>query len=160
MIRHNLYSLARYASVILLLAAFGNLGTIVGQEKPQPETDLTYNYDGAKVQLLGVLVKRKVYGPPGYGETPAQDTRATILVLKLSHAVNVVPLPNANATETPDLDAVQAIREVQLFISSSKHLDSKTFIGSTVAVVGTLHESITASQYTKVWMDVETLTPR
>jgi len=157
MIRCYLSHLAGYASVILLLLTFGNLGVIVAQERSGPGATLTY-YDTPKVQIEGVLVRRKIYGPPGYGETPTKDIRATILVLKLSHPISVEPTPTAKATDTPDLDAVKNIREVQLFISPSKGIAPQKFIGRVVAIGGALHESITASQYTKVWLDVEKLT--
>jgi hypothetical protein len=43
----------------------------------------SYKYDTAGVRLEGRLIERKVYGPPGYGETPAKDQRSSIFVLKL-----------------------------------------------------------------------------
>jgi len=144
----------------LVVIACENIGYAAGQQKARSGTDFTYSYDTPKIKLHGVLIKRKVYGPPGYGETPSKDTRTTILVLRLSHAIDVEPLPNATPTETPDLDTVKSAREVQLFIGPSKRIDSEQFVGRTVTVVGTLHESITASQYTKVWVDAEKLAPQ
>lgn len=151
--------LAGCISAILVVIACENFAFAAAQQKSRSGTDFTYSYDTPKVKLDGVLIERKVYGPPGYGETPSKDTRTTILVLRLSHAIDVEPLPNATATETPDLDAVKSAREVQLFISPSKRIDSEQFVGRTVTVVGTLHESITAMQYTKVWVEAEKLFP-
>jgi hypothetical protein len=49
---------------------------------------------------------------------------------------------------------------VQLFIGRSQTADAHKLIGRTVAATASLNEAITASQYTKVWLDVKTLHPK
>jgi hypothetical protein len=117
----------------------------------------SYRYDTAGITLQGTLIERKVYGPPGYGETPAQDAHETILILKLRRPISVEPAANADGSGTPNLDPVNNVREVQLFISRSQAADPRKFLGATVIATGTLNESITASQRTKVWLDVKAI---
>lgn len=105
-------------------------------------------------------MERKVYGPPGYGETPAQDAHTTILVLKLPHPISVEPVPNADASKTANLDPAKNVQEVQLFVSQSRAADARKLVGQMITATGTLNESITASQYTKVWLQVNTLEPK
>jgi len=139
----------------------GHPGTCVAQQKavtgPEHETSYSYNYDTPGIWLEGMLVERKVYGPPGYGETPAKDARTTILVLMLSHPISVDPAANADAGKTANLDPVKNVRDVQLFVSQSRTADARKLVGQVVTATGTLNESITASQYTKVWLDTKSL---
>jgi hypothetical protein len=125
-------------------------GVAIGQ---QP----SYRYDTAGTTLQGTLIERKVYGPPGYGETPAQDAHETILILKLPHPISVEPAANADGNGTPNLDPAKNVREVQLFISRSQATDARKLLGAMVIATGTLNESITASQRTKVWLDVKAI---
>ena len=145
------------ASLVASALAIGCPDASLAQQKAGARFEASYKYDKPGVQLDGVLTERKVYGPPGYGETPAKDTRTTILVLKLARPISVEPPPNAEANGSANLDGAKNVREVQLFISHSLSLNSKELVGRSVAVTGTLNESITASQYTKVWLEVKTL---
>jgi hypothetical protein len=140
----------------------GHLGTSVAKQKAEngSEHEVSYRYDTPGVRLEGTLIERKAYGPPGYGETPAQDVRTAILVLKLAHPISVEPVANADASKTANLDPAKNIREVQLFIGQSRAADARKLIGRAITATGTLNESITASQYTKVWLQVNTLEPK
>jgi hypothetical protein len=46
---------------------------------------------------------------------------------------------------------------MQLFVSQSQLADARKLVGQTIAATRALNEWITAAQYTKVWMRVETL---
>ena len=138
------------------------LGTGVAQHKTATGTEheASYRCDTPGIQLEGTLIERKVYGPPGFGETPARDARGTILVLKLSHGISVEPKANAEASGNVNLDPAKDVCEMQLFVSRSQAADARKHLDRVVNVTGTLNESITASQYTKVWMDVGVLDPK
>jgi hypothetical protein len=123
----------------------------------QATTDSNYHYDVQHVRLEGMLTERKVYGPPGYGETPAQDERTTILILKLAHAITVEPLADAKAKDSPNLDTARNIREVQLFVGRSQIAEARKLLSKNVVAVGTLNEAVAPSQYTRVWLDTKTL---
>lgn len=140
----------------------GQSATCIAQQKtPTGEGhEANYRYDTPGIRLEGALVERKVYGPPGYGETPAKDAHTTILVLKLPHPVSVEPAVNADANRTANLDPVKHVREVQLFVGQSRLAHARKLAGRIVIATGTLNESITASQYTKVWLQVKALEPR
>ena len=119
-----------------------------------------YQYDTPGIRLEGTLVQPKVYGPPGYGETPSQDARETILVLKLSHPIDVKPTANAQANGSPSLDPVRNVREVQIFLDRSQAAEAGKLAGQIVIATGTLNESLTASQRTKVFLEVQSLKAR
>jgi|SRR5579872_3033884 hypothetical protein len=129
------------------------------QRNRSTEGSVRYKYDTPGTKLQGTLVKRKVYGPPGYGETPAKDAKETILILKLPHAIDVQPAANAEANRSVNLDPAMNILEVQLIPSRSRPLDSDELVGKSVTTTGTLNESVTASQRTKVWMDLQSIDP-
>jgi hypothetical protein len=120
----------------------------------------SYQYDTAGIRLEGTLMERKVYGPPGYGETPAKDERDTILILKLSHPISVEPTANAEANGSASLDPEKSIHEVQLFVDRSQTAEARKLLGKVVVAVGTLNEAAAPSQYTKVWLDTKTLNPK
>ena len=147
----------------LLLVGFGLLMfmqvVVTAQEKPavKHESKSPYGYDSAGTKLQGALMERKVYGPPGYGETPARDSHDTIFVLKLSRSISVEPAVNAEASGSVNLDPAENVREVQLVFDRSERPNIQRLIGHEIVVTGTLNESITASQYTKVWIAVTTL---
>jgi hypothetical protein len=132
----------------------------VAQQKTASETVSTYQYDTAGIRLEGTLTERKVYGPPGYGETPAKDERDTILILKLSRAITVEPTPNAEANGSASLDPEKNVHEVQLFVDRSRTAEARKLLGKVVVVVGTLNEAAAPSQYTKVWVDTKTLSAK
>lgn len=141
----------------------GHPGSCVAQQKAATGSEHEasgYKYETPGVRLEGTLIEREVYGPPGYGETPAKDARATILVLKLSHGISVEPAANAEATGSASLDPVKNVREVQLFVDPSRKADGRKLVGRVVTATGTLNESITASQYTKVYLDAKSLDPK
>ena len=117
----------------------------------------SYRYDTAGLSLHGTLIERKVYGPPGYGETPAHDAHETILILKLPQPVSVEPAANAEANGSPNLDPAKNVREVQLFMSGPQAVEARKLLGRIVTATGTLNESVTAPQRTKVWLYVKSL---
>jgi hypothetical protein len=124
------------------------------RSEPKP----SWKYDTPGTQLKGMLIECKVYGPPGYGETPARDLRTSILILKLSQPVTVEPV-SPTATNNPNGDTFKHVLKVKFFVSRSQAASARALVGRMVTATGTLNESITASQYTNVWLDVSALKP-
>src|ERR1700759_2153018 len=110
----------------------------VSQQRVVVSNGTSFKYDTPGIRLEGLLLERKVFGPPGYGETPAKDTRETILVLKLSHPIDVVPAADAEANNSASLDFVKDANEVQLFVDPSRRAEAKKWIGRRVITSGTL----------------------
>jgi hypothetical protein len=117
----------------------------------------SYKYDQAGIRLRGKLRERRVYGPPGYGETPKEDSRNTIFVLSLSQAITVGPLSDAVGKKTGNLDVARDVREVQLFVDRSRLAETRKLVGKVIMAAGTLNEAIAPSVYTKVWLDVKNI---
>jgi hypothetical protein len=135
------------------------IGACSAQQRTANE-ELKYQYDTPGIQLEGTLVERKVYGPPGYGETPKKDERSTILILKLAHAITVEPIPDAKEKNSASLDVAKNVREVQFFLARDKTGEARAMVGKTVVAVEVLNEAVAPSQYAKVWLDVKTLSPK
>jgi hypothetical protein len=117
-------------------------------------------YDTPGVQLEGKLEKRKVYGPPGYGETPAQDERSIIIILKLLHPITVGPVSVAAARNNPNAETFKHVHEIQLFIPRESTSDVDRMVGGMVVASGVLNQHVAPSNYTDVWMAVKTVSPR
>jgi hypothetical protein len=159
--------ISTFPIALLILFAVGSAvflvhpGAGLAQQKAvvgsRPEA--VYKYETPGVQLEGTLIERKVYGPPGYGETPAKDLRTSILVLKLWQPITVEPMPHVSK-DNPNGDKFHHVREVQLIVNPSQRADVRKLAGRTIAATGTLSESITASQYTRVWLDAKRLEPK
>ena len=151
---HNKCAWATLGAAALLM---GHLGACAAQQKIASGTSPVYQYDSAGIRLEGVLIERKVYGPPGYGETPSKDKRDTILILKLLKAISVEPTANAQANGSASLDPEKNVHEVQLFVDRSRTAEARKLLGKTIVAEGTLNEAAAPSQYTKVWLDMKTL---
>ncbi len=145
--------------VAMVALLMGYRGVSFAQQKVAKEagSEPSYKYDTSGIRLEGRLTECKVYGPPGYGETPAKDERATILILKLTRGITVEPLADAKAKDSANLDTVKGVHEVQLFVDRSQAAEAHKLVGNVVVVVGTLNEAVAPSQYTKVWLDTKTL---
>ena len=135
-------------SIVLFLAFVTVVLRIAAQEP-------SYKYDTAGVQLEGTPVRRQVYGPPGYGETPGKDERATILVLELLRPITVEPAFRTVAQNNPTADAFKHVREIQLFIPRSTDKGVDKVVGKQVVASGVLNEKVAPSDYTDVWMSVK-----
>lgn len=122
--------------------------------------EASYRYETPGIQLEGRLIKRKVFGPPGYGETPARDERDTIFILKLPHPITVEPLPGVVAKSDPNAETFKHVLEVQLFVAHDMASDAEKMVGKLVAATGVLNEHVAPSDYTDVWMAVKAINPK
>lgn len=106
------------------------------------------------------MTQRRVYGPPGFGETPDRDQRDTILMLKLPRPITVRPSTGVASKGDPNLDIFRHVHEVQLFFPRDLQFDAEKMVGNVVIVSGTLNERVAPSDYTDVWMDITALKPK
>lgn len=116
------------------------LGVSLGQQKTAQE-ERKVQYDTPGIRLEGRLTERKVYGPPGYGETPTKDKQTTILVLKLPYPITVEPSADAKQKNSPSLDPVRNVHEVQLFIARHQTAGAHALLGKRVVAEGTLSQN-------------------
>jgi hypothetical protein len=144
------------AAVVGCALFLGCSGTCAAQQRSQEEH---FKCDTAGVQLQGVLTARTFYGPPGFGETPAQDAREKALILKLPKPITVDPIEDVKAQSCwgnfPHLAAVQ------LFIfPEAKLADARKLVGKEVVATGTLREGDAPSEHTKVILEVKAVEPK
>ena len=144
------------AAVVGGALLLGHSGTCAAQQHSQEEH---FKCDTPGVQLQGELTTRTFYGPPGFGETPAQDAREKALILKLPKAITVDPIEDVKARSC--WGAFPHLASIQLFIfPEAKLTDARKLVGKEVVATGTLREGDAPSEHTKVIMEVKTVEPK
>ncbi len=108
-----------------------------------------YSVEPAVVEMSGVIVSKKVWGPPDYGEKP-NSKKVTIYLLKLDEPVDV---KGNKADEISTMD-FKGVTEVQIFDSKVR---VKKFLNKKVVVKGTLHEKSAGAEYTDVLINVKSV---
>jgi len=92
-----------------------------------------------RVSLTGVLRREVHLGTPGYGETPSQDERDTILVLELPSAIPVCPdFAQSNR------DSVARIRKLQV---TGRAIEGFDALGIRVTVYGSLSRAVRGTDF-------------
>jgi hypothetical protein len=103
----------------------------------------------ARVVARGQLRKEVHLGPPGYGETPQQDERDTIVVLVLPRPISVCVDPHSG-----DTSAVIHATALQLIYPPRNVLDR---IGEEFTVYGRLEEAVWGWHFTNVVLHVDSI---
>src|SRR6266536_5060839 len=103
----------------------------------------------ARVVARGRIRKEVHLGPPGYGETPDEDKRDTILVLVLPG-----PIPVCADPEHGDTVAVVHPSALQLVYVPRNALEH---VGEAVTVYGQLEEAVLGWHYTEVVLHVDSI---
>jgi hypothetical protein len=89
--------------------------------------------EGVRETLEGVVRLKEMYGPPGWGETPKQDSRWTMAILKLTPESRKVVV----GAMASCLDEGATTREVQIWLEKSNEPWSK-YKNKKVHLEGTL----------------------
>jgi Domain of unknown function (DUF4431) len=109
------------------------------------------SYSDPSVALTGTAFSRIYFGPPGYGESPAQDAREPALLLLLDAPVCV------KASAHPELDNNSVETNVILVQLAAVHVSSEVLwkaAGRRISVKGSLYHALTGHHRTPVLMDV------
>ena len=104
-------------------------------------------------QISGNVEKIKVYGPPGYGETPEVDTKETAIILKLQKPINVIctdPKEEINFdTNASEIQLIAFDFEDQINTAIEKH--------QRVQLKGKFFSAHTAHHVRKLLMEIDYL---
>jgi hypothetical protein len=100
-----------------------------------------YQYGPELVAVTGRIFLRTDFGPPGYGEDPATDSRERHIYIKLDE-----PLCADEDAEGEAEANVRAMEMVYFIHLPFKH----EWVGKHVSVTGTLFHGITGHHWTKV----------
>ena len=108
------------------------------------------------VSLAGTISSRKVWGPPGFGETPRQDKRFVVYTLKLKDAKTAEQL---SLDEPPGQDSVnKKYSELQLrcYTSSFPQCEGLVShsIGREVTVSGRVEFAVYPTDYLPITIEV------
>lgn len=110
-------------------------------------------YEPAKVELAGRLVKKTYPGPPGYESIARGDRAETSWFLTLAHPICV-----ATGKNEPELTPAQKdIRIVQLVVQNKTYQKRKSLLGKPVIVSGTLFAGHAGHHHTAVLLTVSTI---
>ena len=96
--------------------------------------------------LTGVLSREGFYGPPGFGESPAQDSKDTFFILHLFEPINIRARPDADSSEIDFTYTVDSLKEVQLDLRWQAVLN--IYVGKKIKLRGTLSPAFTGQQNT------------
>ena len=105
-------------------------------------------YGPVPVTLHGTVQRVKAYGPPGFGETPRQDSREDFDGLKLDQPLCTI----ADARGTQDAEANIPLLQM-LFDQGHPALRP----GQRIVVTGTLFHADTGHHHTSVLIEVASL---
>ncbi len=108
----------------------------------------TYKFEPSVATLVGQLVKKEFYGPPGYGEDPKIDSKESAAILLLSSPIKVFAEKDDQFNETRD-----NIKEVQLI--NIKRIALSNFFQKKVKVTGKLTSAITGHHHTDVLIEID-----
>jgi len=102
------------------------------------------NYYGINSRFVGMIRQEEFYGPPGYGENKATDSKETALIFYLAEPIDVIAVDETNTT-------YKNITKLQLITD----MDVKDRIGQRVGVEGKLVGALTGHHHTEVLIDMK-----
>lgn len=114
----------------------------------------SYPYSPERVSLYGALTMDVKFGPPGYGESPEIDMKATVYILRL---VNEITVGTKNSLSDVNTDIFPDTVEVQLVVMDSDYSNLKKFLGQHVHVSGSLEQGISSGDFLPVIFVVESI---
>lgn len=144
---------AMTVAIILVGASEISFGGQNSPTKPGSEPNLRCL---ESVELEGKLVDRTFYGPSG----PGKQAYERAFLLNLTVPVTVEPMEGAAGENGTCSKTFRHVRQVQLFLDSSKNSEAEKILGKVVVARGLLDEAHLPSQHTDVIMDVEILSEK
>ena len=104
------------------------------------------------LRLVGMVMRQQRFGPPGYGETPKEDERITIYLLRLGRPFDVCALDvHANLSDTIH-------HVIAMELTGKVDPDRLTrAIGRTLTVYGTLDYQSGSHDFTEVIIRVDSI---
>ncbi|MBB6250414.1 hypothetical protein [Nitrospirillum iridis] len=110
-------------------------------------------YEPAVVELTGTVVVEDHYGPPNFGETPQEDAKLRVPMLRLDASVDVAGDPHSDT----NLSSFEDVDKMQIVLTKGRSVDG--FIGKHVTVTGTLTEQLEGGDFTQVLITMKTIKP-
>lgn len=104
--------------------------------------------DSRVVTLTGTIVRETHWGPPGFGENPATDSRFSVWVLKLDFRVPVTVQDYPQLGQATRMEATR----MRIIPGLNGNLPSEEFLNRHVAVDGTLWSASAPADVTPIIM--------
>ena len=130
----------------ILVAVFVMFGDASSAENEAHSPTLAW--EPKTVELEGRVTQEQRFGPPGFGETPARDTKETIFVLRLDQAISVGEQKGGSHQLVTDQERVQ-------LVISDAELRSTVSQMNCAVLYGSLFPARTGHHYYPVLMTVE-----
>ena len=99
--------------------------------------------------LTGVAELKISFGPPGYGEDPAHDSKEPQVLVKLD-----APICIQRGTDKDGLEEPEANQRLVTLVSMSGSIKLRAFVGKRIRVRGTFFHAITGHHHTPLLLDV------
>ena len=107
---------------------------------------------GTPLRLVGIVKQEQRFGPPGYGETPKEDERLTIYVLRLERPFDVCALD----VHTDPSHTIHHVTAMELTGKADPDRLART-VGGTLTVFGTLNYQSGSHDFTEVILRVDSI---
>ena len=124
------------AALLALLTA-----SCLSAEPPSTSFETWVAFEPNQVVLVGTLETAEYFGPPGFGESPASDSRESVFLLELERPIAV----RGDPTDELNRDSIDELKRVQLEVSASP---DPALLGTRVRVTGTLFTAHTGHHHT------------
>ncbi|PYP59469.1 MAG: hypothetical protein DMD44_05140 [Gemmatimonadetes bacterium] len=134
--------------IMLLHASFVTLSA-ASAPATLAAADSCYHYRPAPVSLTGLLVQRRMPGPPHYDSFARGDRPVMVDFLVLDAPICTIP----DYKDSPNSDAFQGQDTIQVRRAESTWRDVSRLMGSRVVVTGTLSEWALGPDRTPVVLD-------
>lgn len=108
-------------------------------------------YEMPNTAVVGVVKKKLVYGPPGYGEDPKHDKKVEIYLLETEDLNHFAKDPTDLTTQDES-----NIKEFQI-IQEKDGINTERFLNKKVTVMGSFSHSISGGQHTNVILNTTTI---
>ena len=108
-----------------------------------------YNYEPAQGEIIGTIIQKMYYGPPGYGEDPKNDPKVYPYLLKTD-----TPNDFISDGKDPTNSTEKGIAELQIFLENEK-IDLKNFLHKKVKIKGTFSHAVSGGHHTKVLINAQ-----
>ncbi len=132
-------------TVTLKIAAAAALSAALIAASPATAAECA-RYEPAVVTVTGKIFVREDYGPPGYGEDPAHDSKERHLYIALDKPLCVA------AGKDADNRAERNVKSMEMVYGDYRF--QKKWLGPRVSVSGTLFHGFNAHHHTRVLITV------
>jgi hypothetical protein len=102
-------------------------------------------YVPAVVTLAGTITRHMGYGPPGFGEDPANDAKEHYWRLDLDKPICI----NGSGKDDPNMQGERNVKHLEI-VYENEYPTGGDWVGHRVSITGTLYHGFSGHHHTRV----------